>query len=167
MLYLFEVGIGATRFGIRRTFFSMGSVGTVESSVEFEIEGGCTRLAETLPEEELSDTRFATGLLFWSWYVILGDLLLNISNTFADAVTSSRKMQPWLARAGYLTSWRNLILGELSRWLKWHREQNLSSCIITAMYFQGTPPFRVGMPWRMIVLGFGEVAGQGVHYEES
>ena len=33
--------------------------------------------------------------------------------------------------------------------------------------FPRYPPFRVGMPWRMIVLGFGEVAVQGVHYEES
>ena len=42
-LYLFEVGVGATLFGIRRTLFSMGGGGTVESIVEFEMEGEWTR----------------------------------------------------------------------------------------------------------------------------
>ena len=44
------VGIGATRFGIRRTVFAMGAGGTVESRVEFEIEVEWTRLAETRAE---------------------------------------------------------------------------------------------------------------------
>ena len=34
-LYPLEVGVVATRFSIRRTVFSMGYGGTVESSVEF------------------------------------------------------------------------------------------------------------------------------------
>ena len=46
-MYPLDVGIGATRFGIMRTVFSMGTGGIMESSVEFEMEGGCTRLAET------------------------------------------------------------------------------------------------------------------------
>ena len=62
-MYPLEVSIGTTWLGIRRTFFSVGSGGTVESSVEFEIEGGCTRLAETWSEDEFLDTLFATGLL--------------------------------------------------------------------------------------------------------
>ena len=41
----------------------MGDSGTVESSVEFEIEGEWTRLAETWSEDKSSDTIFATGLL--------------------------------------------------------------------------------------------------------
>ena len=47
MLYPLEVGIGATWSGIRRTVFAMGAGGTMESSVEFEIEGEWTRLADT------------------------------------------------------------------------------------------------------------------------
>ena len=47
MLYLLEVGIGATRFGISRTVFAMGAGGTVESSVEFDIEGEWTRIVDT------------------------------------------------------------------------------------------------------------------------
>ena len=57
------MGIGATWFGIRRTFFSVGAGDTVESSVEFEIEGEWTYLAYTWSEDELSDTLFATGFL--------------------------------------------------------------------------------------------------------
>ena len=41
------MGVGATRFGIRRTVFAMGVGGTVESSVEFDTEGEWTHLAET------------------------------------------------------------------------------------------------------------------------
>ena len=41
----------------------MGYGGTLELSVEFEIEGEWTRLAETWSEASLSDTLFATGLL--------------------------------------------------------------------------------------------------------
>ena len=47
MLYPLEVGVSATRFGIRRTLFSIGAGGTVESSVEFEMEGEWTCIAET------------------------------------------------------------------------------------------------------------------------
>ena len=61
-MYLLEVGVGATRFGIRITLFSMGVGGTVESIVVFEMEGEWTRLAETWSEEELSDICLATGL---------------------------------------------------------------------------------------------------------
>ena len=43
-MYLLEVRIGTTWFGIRRTFFEMGAGGTVESSEDFEIEGECTSL---------------------------------------------------------------------------------------------------------------------------
>ena len=46
-MYSLEVGIGATRFDIGITFFAMGAAGTVESSVEFEIEGEWNRLADT------------------------------------------------------------------------------------------------------------------------
>ena len=60
-MYPLEVGIGATRFDIRRMFFEMGSGGTVESSVEFEIEGEWKCLLETWLEEESSDTIFANG----------------------------------------------------------------------------------------------------------
>ena len=61
-LYPLEVGVGATRFGIRRKVFSMGVGGTVESIVVFEMEGEWTCLAEIWSEEESSDTRLATGL---------------------------------------------------------------------------------------------------------
>ena len=37
--------------------------GTVKSGVEFEIEGGWTRLAETWSEDKSQDNFFATGLL--------------------------------------------------------------------------------------------------------
>ena len=47
MLYPLEVGVGATRFGISRTVFAMGAGGTVESSVEFDIEGEWTRIVDT------------------------------------------------------------------------------------------------------------------------
>ena len=49
-MYPLEVGIGATWFGIRRTFFVMGYGGTVESSVDFEIEGEWNRLSESWSE---------------------------------------------------------------------------------------------------------------------
>ena len=70
----------------------MGAGGTVESRVDFEIDGEWTRLAETRSEEESEDTRLATSLLVQAWSVILGNLLLNISTNFADAVTSFRQM---------------------------------------------------------------------------
>ena len=38
-MYLLEVGIGSTWFGIRRTFFAMVAGGKVDFSAEFEIEG--------------------------------------------------------------------------------------------------------------------------------
>ena len=62
-MYPLEVVIGATWFGIRRTFFEMGAGGTVELSAEFEIEVEWTRLAETWSEDESLDTLFANGLL--------------------------------------------------------------------------------------------------------
>ena len=62
-MYPLEVGIGANWFGIRRTFFAMGYDGTVESSVDFEIEGEWNRLEEIWSEDKSSDTLFATGLL--------------------------------------------------------------------------------------------------------
>ena len=37
LLYPLEVGVGATRFGIRRTVFAMGAGVTVESIVVFEM----------------------------------------------------------------------------------------------------------------------------------
>ena len=61
-LYLLEVGVGAARFGTSRTIFSMGSGGTVESIVEFEMEGEWTCRVEIWSEEESSDIRLATGL---------------------------------------------------------------------------------------------------------
>ena len=70
----------------------MGAGGTVESIVEFEMEGECTRLSDTLSEEESSDIRLATGLFARAWSVILGNLVLNRSTTFANAVTSYRQM---------------------------------------------------------------------------
>ena len=63
MVYPLEVGIGATWFGINITLFLMGAGVTVESSVEFEIEGEWTRLEETWSEDKLLDTIFTTGLL--------------------------------------------------------------------------------------------------------
>ena len=62
-MYLLDVGIGATWFGIRRTLFTMGCGGTVESSVEFEIEGEWNRLADTWLENNSSGTLFSIGLL--------------------------------------------------------------------------------------------------------
>ena len=41
----------------------MKSGGMVKSSVEFEIEGEWTRLAETWSEDKSSDTLFAASLL--------------------------------------------------------------------------------------------------------
>ena len=41
----------------------MGSGGTVESSVEFEIEGEWTLLSDTWLENNSSDTLFSIGLL--------------------------------------------------------------------------------------------------------
>ena len=45
------MGVGSTRFGVRRTIFSIGAVGTVDSIVVFEIEGGWTCLSEIWLEE--------------------------------------------------------------------------------------------------------------------
>ena len=71
-MYPLEVGVGATWFGIRRTLFAMRDGGMVNSSVEFEIEGGWTSPTETWFEDKSSDTLFATGLLVRAWSVILG-----------------------------------------------------------------------------------------------
>ena len=40
------MGVGETRFGIRRTLFAMGDGGTMESIFEFEMKGEWTRIAE-------------------------------------------------------------------------------------------------------------------------
>ena len=40
------MGVGATRFGISITVFSIGSGGTVDYIVVFDIEGGWTCLAD-------------------------------------------------------------------------------------------------------------------------
>ena len=63
MAYPLEVVIGPAWLGRRRRFFSIGGSVTLESSGGFEIEGGCTRLAETWSESRSSDTIFSTGLL--------------------------------------------------------------------------------------------------------
>ena len=87
-MYTLEVGIGAILFGISRTLSAMGAGGTVESSVDFEIEGEWNRLAETWSEDKSWDTIFDTDLLVRDWSVILRNLLLNLLTNFADAVTS-------------------------------------------------------------------------------
>ena len=46
-MYPLEVGVGAIRFGIRRTVLAMRAGGTVESSVEFDMDGEWTYLSET------------------------------------------------------------------------------------------------------------------------
>ena len=56
-MYLLEVGIGEAWFSRRRRLFTMGDGDTVESSVDFEIEG------ETWSEDKSSGTIFANGLL--------------------------------------------------------------------------------------------------------
>ena len=38
-LYPLEVGVGATRFGIRRTLFAIGAGGNVNSMVDLKMEG--------------------------------------------------------------------------------------------------------------------------------
>ena len=86
------MGVGETRFGMRRTVFAMGACGTVESIFVFGIEGGWTRLAENWSEEELSDIRLETGLLSRAWYIIIRNLVLNRSTTLADAVTYFRQI---------------------------------------------------------------------------
>ena len=45
------MGVGATRFGIRRTIFAMGAGGTVEYMVNFEMKGGWTCLSDTWLKE--------------------------------------------------------------------------------------------------------------------
>ena len=82
------MGVGAARFGIRITILAIGSGGTVDYIVVFEIEGEWTGLAEIWSEEESSDIRLETGLLTQSWSAIQWNLVLNRSNILADAVTS-------------------------------------------------------------------------------
>ena len=41
------MGVGVTRFIISRTVFAMETGGTVESSVDFEMEGKWARLVDT------------------------------------------------------------------------------------------------------------------------
>ena len=62
-MYPLEVVIDATWFGTRRMLFAMGADGTVESSVDFDIEGEWNRLAETWSEDKSPDTIFDTALL--------------------------------------------------------------------------------------------------------
>ena len=57
------MGIGAAWFGRMRRFFAIRSVGTVESSVEFDIEGEWIRITDTWLEDKSSDTIFDTGFL--------------------------------------------------------------------------------------------------------
>ena len=57
------MGVGATRFGIRRTAFPIEAVGTMESIVVFDMEGEWTCMAEIWSDEDVSDTRFVAGLL--------------------------------------------------------------------------------------------------------
>ena len=56
------MGVGATRFGIRRTVFYMGAGGTVEYIVVFEMKGEWMCLAEIWSEEDSSDIRLSTIL---------------------------------------------------------------------------------------------------------
>ena len=105
------MGVGATRFGISITVFSIGSGGTVDYIVVFEMEGGWTCLAEIWLEEESSDIRLVTGLLIRSWSVIRENFMLNRSTILADDVTSLRQMYPCLANAGHPTSWWNYSFG--------------------------------------------------------
>ena len=86
------MGVGAARFGIRRTVLSIEYCGTVESIVVFEMEEEWTRLANIWSDEESYDTSLATGLLNQAWYVIRGNLVLTRSMILADAVTSFRHM---------------------------------------------------------------------------
>ena len=90
--------IGADLFGRRIRYFSGGAGFTMGSS------GGCggnsvlwidvewTCLAETSSEAVSYKTCFATGFLVRDWLVILGNLLLNWSMIFIDAVTPFRHM---------------------------------------------------------------------------
>ena len=91
-LYPLEVGVGAERFGIRRTVLSIEVGGNVESIVVFEMEGEWTCLADIWLDEESSYTRVAAGLLNQDWYVFRGNLVLNQSTILADSVTSFRHM---------------------------------------------------------------------------
>ena len=84
------MGIGAAWFGIRRRFFSIGAGGMLESSGGFDVEGEWTRLSKTWSEARLSDTLFAIVFLVRDLSRILVNLVLNLSTTFADAVTSFR-----------------------------------------------------------------------------
>ena len=113
-LYPLEVGVGAARFGIRRTVLAIGYGGTVESIVVFEIEGEWTCLVEMWLGEESSDTCLATGLLTRAWYVIRWNLVLNRSTILSEAVTSFQQMYPCLANAGHPNYWWNFGFRESS-----------------------------------------------------
>ena len=88
LLHPLEVGVGAERFGTRIIVLSIEAGGTVESIAVFEMEEEWTCLAEIWLDEESSDTCLAAGLLNQAWYVIRGNLVLNLSKILADAVTS-------------------------------------------------------------------------------
>ena len=87
-LYPLEVGVGAARFGIRRTVLGIETGGTVESIVVFEMKEEWMCMAEIWLDEESYDTRLAAGLLTRAWSVNQGNLVLNQSTILADAVTS-------------------------------------------------------------------------------
>ena len=72
MLYQLEVGVGATRFGIKRAVFSMGAGGTVESSVNFEMEGGMYPSSRDLIRERVAGYLFGDRLVCLSLVYHLG-----------------------------------------------------------------------------------------------
>ena len=86
------MGVGAARFGIRRTALFIEAGGTVEYIVVFEVKGECTCLAEIWFDEDLSDTSLAAGLLNRAWSVFRGNLVLKLYTILDDAVTSLRHM---------------------------------------------------------------------------
>ena len=86
------MGVGAARFGIRRTPLSIKSGGTVDSIVLFQMEGKWTCLAEIWLDEDSSDTPLAAGLLTLAWHVLRGNLVLNLSTILTNAVTSLQNM---------------------------------------------------------------------------
>ena len=86
------MGVGAARFGIRRTALSIEAGDTVEYIVVFEMEGEWTCMAEIWSDEESSDTLLAAGLWDLAWSVFRGNLVLNLSRILANVVTSFRNM---------------------------------------------------------------------------
>ena len=81
---------GAGRLGISRTEWLIEAGGIVDSIVELDMEGECTRLAEIWLDEESSGTTFSAGLRILAGSVFRGNFVLNLSTILADAVTSLR-----------------------------------------------------------------------------